>query len=107
MNVPQIATSSLSAEGVVATSLDHCREEDEEDRSFHQFHCHRVQQSSIHKETATPPHQVICSSPTKNNPIDPMWQTMRWLQDCEVGLDDEELSWWPLVSPLTDGSDEG
>ena len=35
-----------------------------------------------------------------------MWQTMRWLQDCEVGLDDEELSWWPLVSPLTDGSDD-
>ena len=56
------------------------------------------------KETATPPHQVIHSSPIKSNPIDPMWQTMRWLQNYEVGLDGEELSWWPLVSPLTDGS---
>ena len=43
--------------------------------------------------------------PTKNNPIDPIWQTTRWLQDCEAGLDDKELSWWPLVSPPTDGSD--
>ena len=34
-----------------------------------------------------------------------MWQTMRWLQNCETSLDDEEISWWPLVSPLTDGSD--
>ena len=34
-----------------------------------------------------------------------MWQTTRWLQDCEAGLDNEELSWWPLVNPLTDGND--
>ena len=34
-----------------------------------------------------------------------MWQTTRWLQNCEINLDDEEISWWPLVSPLTDGSD--
>ena len=64
-----------------------------------------VQRSSTHKETATPLHQVIHSFPTKNNPIDPMWQTTRWLQDCEEGLDDEELSWWPLLCPFTDGSD--
>ena len=34
-----------------------------------------------------------------------MWQTTRWLQDCEASLDDEELSWWPLVNTLIDGSD--
>ena len=33
-----------------------------------------------------------------------MLQTTRWLQDCEVDLGDKELSWWPLVSPLIDGS---
>ena len=34
-----------------------------------------------------------------------MWQTMKWLQNCETNLKEEEISWWPLVSPLTDGSD--
>ena len=37
--------------------------------------------------------------------IDLMWQTVKWLQTSEEGLDDEEISWWPLISPLTDGSD--
>ena len=105
MNMPLRAASSCSAEGAAAASLDHCGEEDKEDGSFHQFHHRRVQQSSMHKQTATPPHQVICSSPTKNIPIDPMWQITRWLQNCEAGLGNEELSWWPLVSPLTDGID--
>ena len=37
--------------------------------------------------------------------VDPMWQTAKWLQTCEEGLDDGEISWWSLVSLLTDGSD--
>ena len=36
--------------------------------------------------------------------MDPMWQTAKWVQVCEEGLDKEEISLWPLVSPLTDGS---
>ena len=34
-----------------------------------------------------------------------MWQTTKWLQTCEEGLDNEEIGWWPLVSLLTDCSD--
>ena len=73
VNMPLRATSSHSAEGVVATSLDYCREEDEEDMSFHQFHHHQVQQSSTHKEMATLLCQVACLSLIKNNPIYPVW----------------------------------
>ena len=103
VNMPPRATSAHSAEGAPATSLDDYVEDHKEDKSFHQFHCRRVQQSSM--QISTPPHQVMCTSPTKSNPIDPMWQTMRWLQNCETSLDDDEVSWWPLVSPLTNGSD--
>ena len=103
VNVLPRTASSCSAEGAPAKSLDDYEEEDEE--FFHQFHHCRVQQSSMHKEITTPPCQVMHASPTKSNPIDPMWQTTRWLQNCETSLDDKEISWWPLVSPLTDGSD--
>ena len=34
-----------------------------------------------------------------------MWQTAKWLQTCEEGLDDEEIRWCLLVSPLSDSSD--
>ena len=37
--------------------------------------------------------------------LDPMWQTTKWLQACEESLDEEEISWWPLLLPLADGSD--
>ena len=37
--------------------------------------------------------------------IDPMWKTAKWLQTCKEGLDDGEISWWLLVSLLTNGSD--
>ena len=36
--------------------------------------------------------------------LDPMWQTTKWLQACKESLDEEEISWWPLLLPLTDGS---
>ena len=32
-------------------------------------------------------------------------QTTKWLQACEESLDEEEISWWPLLLLLTDGSD--
>ena len=99
----------ISLSRVPTTSLDDCKEEDEEDEedeSFHQFHCCRMQQSSM--QITTPQCQVMRASPSKSNWIDLMWQTMRWLQNCETSLDedeDEEISWWLLVSPLTNGSD--
>ena len=34
-----------------------------------------------------------------------MWQTTRWLQNWETSLDNEEICWWALVSPLINGSD--
>ena len=37
--------------------------------------------------------------------VDPIWQAAKWLQTCKEGLDDGEISWWPLVSLLTNGSD--
>ena len=33
-----------------------------------------------------------------------MWQTTKWLLNCETSLEEEEISWWLLVSPLTNGS---
>ena len=84
VNVPPQAASSHSVGGVPATPLDHNEEEEE---SFYQFHHHRM---------------MRCSPISWH--IDPMWQTTKWLQTCEEGLDDEEISWWPLVNPLTDGS---
>ena len=45
------------------------------------------------------------TSPSKSCCIDPMWQTTKWLLNCETSLEEEEISWWLLVSPLTDGSD--
>ena len=74
--------------GAPAASLDHNEEEEEEEESFHEFHHHRLMWCS-----------TICQH------VHPMWQTTKWLQICEEGLDDGEISWWLLVSPLTNGSD--
>ena len=57
VNVPLRATLSLSTEGVLATSLNDC-EEDGEEEAFHQFHQWRVQQSGTQEEATTPPHQI-------------------------------------------------
>ena len=47
---------------------------------------------------------MVWCSPVKRY-LDPMWQTTKWLQDCEESLDEEEISWWPLLLLLSDGSD--
>ena len=85
VNILPQAASAHSTDGVPTASLDH--EEEEEEEAFHKFHQCRMMQCS----------------PTSQH-MDPMWQTTKWLQVCEEGLDDEEISWWLLVSPLTDGS---
>ena len=41
------------------------------------------------------------NSPSVGNKIDTLWQTTRWLRSCE----EDEPIWWPLICPLTDGSD--
>ena len=37
--------------------------------------------------------------------VNPMWRTRRWLEQCENKIDEEEIECWPLIHPLTDGSD--
>ena len=105
VNVPPRATSFLSTEGALAASLDDCKEDDRQEEAFHQFHLQRVQQSGIWEKATPHPHQVMRASPSKSCCIDPMWQTTKWLLNCETSLEEEEISWWLLVSPLTDGSD--
>ena len=104
VNVPPRAASSLSMEGTPATSLDDCKEDDREEEASHQFHRWRVQQSGAWKEATPPPCQVMCTSPSTSCLIDRMWQTTKWLLNCETSLEKEEISWWLLVSPLTNSS---
>ena len=99
------AALSLSTEGVPAASLDDCKEDDREEIAFHQFYWQRVQQNGMWKKAASPPCQVMHASPSKSCQIDQMCQTTKWLLNCETSLEEEEISWWPLVSPLTGGSD--
>ena len=105
VNVPPRAALSLSTGGVPAASLDDCKEDDGEEEAFHQFHQRRMQWSDVWKEATPPPCQVMHTSPSKSCCIDLMWQTTKWLLDCETSLEEEEISWWLLVSSLTDGSD--
>ena len=85
VNVLPQAASSHSTDWALAASLD--LNEEEEEESFHKFHHHRM---------------MWCSPISWR--VDSMWQITKWLQTCEEGLDEEEISWWPLISPLTDGS---
>ena len=71
---------------VLATSLDFDMEEEEE-VAFHELNRCRM--------------MMLCS-PVKKH-LDPMWQMVKWLQACEEGLGKEEISWWLLLLPLTDG----
>ena len=32
-----------------------------------------------------------------------MWQTTKWLEASEGNLSEEDITWWPLLLPLTDG----
>ena len=103
MNVLPRAASSHSAKGVVAASLDHCGNE-EEDGPLHQFHICRVQLVSSGKELEAPPHQVVQSFPTKDGQIDTLLRATKWLKNCKGEYEDNTLIWSPLIHPLTDGS---
>ena len=104
VNVLPRTASSHSVQGAAAASLNHCSNE-EEDGLIHQFHTHRVQLVSPRKEAEAPPCQGVHSSPTKDSQIDPLWRTTKWLKKCKGEYEDDALIWWPLICPLTDGSD--
>ena len=87
VNVPPQAAYSRSMGGAQATSLDFDADTDEEEVFHESNRCIMMQ-----------------CSPAKRH-LDLMWQTTKWLQACEESLDEEEISWWPLLLPLTDGSD--
>ena len=89
VNVLPQAASSHSTGGVQATSLDFDTDMDEEEAFHKSNRCIMMQ-----------------CSPVKMR-LDPMWQTTKWLQACEESLDEEAISWWPLLLPLPDGSDMG
>ena len=86
VNVLPQAASSHSMGGVQAASLDFDADIDEEE-AFHESNRCIMMWCSVKR----------C--------LDLMWQTTKWLQACEESLDEEEISWWPLLLPLTDGSD--
>ena len=50
--------------------------------------------------------QVMPGPATELKLADVTWGTARWLKDCESECGDEELVQWPLVHPLTAGSDK-
>ena len=86
VNVPPQATSSLSTGGVQATSLD-LDEDTDDENSFHESsRCIMMQCSPIKK----------C--------LDPMCQTTKWLEASGGNLGEEDITWWLLLLPLTDGS---
>ena len=101
--LPRVASSS-SAKGAAAASLDYYGE-GEEDGSFHQFHAHQVQLGSSRKESKAPPCWVVHNSPSMGNKVDLLWQTTSWLRSFEEQSEEDEPIWWPLICPLTDGSD--
>ena len=104
VNVLPKEASLSSAKGAAATCLDYCGE-DKEDGSFHQFHTHQIQLGSPRKETEAPLCQVVCNSFSMCDKIDPLWQTTRWLRSFKEQCEEDEPICWPLVCPLTDGSD--
>ena len=87
VNVPPQVASSHSTGGVDASSLNLNADTDEE--------------KAFHKSNRC---IMMWCSPVKRC-LDLIWQTTEWLQACEESLDEEEISWWPLLLLLTDGSD--
>ena len=47
-------------------------------------------------------HIMMRSSPV-GTCLDPLWQMVMWLEACGDSLGEEDITWWPLVVPLTDG----
>ena len=82
-----------------------CQKEEEE-ISFHEFHAHRMQVEGVSWQARGSSRRVTPGPVMELEPADVTWRTTWWFKDCESECRDEELVWWPLVRPLTDGSDE-
>ena len=85
VNVPPQTVSSCSTGGVQAMSLDY-KEDSDRGSPFHE----------------TSRCIMMKSSPVEAH-LDPMWQMMMWLEACGENLGEEDITWWLLVMPLTDG----
>ena len=91
----------------MTTSLDLEEEDDEE--PFYEFNQCRMQQCGV-GEPSEPPQRVQLHpqkgvQPCPPRGLSPEWQTIRWLQQWESEIMDDEVVWWALVDPLTDGLD--
>ena len=86
--------------GVMTASLDLGEEDDDE--PFHEFNWHRMQQCGVGEPSEPLQRVQPCSLTWKD--LSPEQQTIRWLQQCESETMDSEVIWWPLIDPLTDGS---
>ena len=71
--------------GVQVTLLDY-KEDSNRESPFHE----------------TSRHIMMRSSPVRTH-LDPMWQMTTWLEPCRESLGEEDITWWLLVMPLTDG----
>ena len=86
VNVPPQAFSSSSiGGGVQATLLDYKEDSDGESPFHETSRCIMMRSSPV----------GTC--------LDPLWQTTTWLEACRDGLGEEDIMWWLLVMPLTDG----
>ena len=75
--------------------------EDDDEEPFHEFNQCGMQQCGA-GEPSEPPRRV---QPCSQKGLSPEWQTIRWLQQCELEIMDDEVVWWALIDPLTDGLD--
>ena len=82
--LPQ-AVSSCFTEGAQAMSLDY-KEDSDGESPFHE----------------TSRRIMMRSSPVRTC-LDTLWQMMMWLEACGESLGEEDITWWLLVMPLTDG----
>ena len=105
VTVPQRVRSSSSTEGAAAASWDH-DDENMGEEAFHRFHVHRVQLEAPKEKSDAPPCRVVWGPQADGGEVDLLWETTKWFQHCEEQYTDEDLAWWPLLHPLTDGRDE-
>ena len=89
----------------MAAALDHV-EEEEEEISFHEFHAHHMQVEGVSQQAGGNSQSVAPGPVTELELADVTWRTAWWLKDCESECRNQELVWWPLVHPLTAGSDK-
>ena len=85
VNVPPQAVSSHSMVEAQAVLLDY-KEDSDGESPFHETSRHIMMRSS----------QV-------GTHFDPLWQTTMWLEACGDSFGEEDIIWWLLVMPLTDG----